>query len=266
MKIMKVSQCKKNFDFKPAAMWLSSLPAYAWGDELICGFDLNPECNAVDLKAEGNRIELAFASIHRNLSLAELARLYIKNIFKDDQFAVLLEKNSLRFSESLTDLFVKLADSPIEFQNWTAEKKLGAKELFVLKAVGHMHEIRTLLLNISSQNPSRQIGIQILENAVELFLMGHDQDELLSADDDWAARLEKLRNPMISAKTTLRQSELANLPWPKFITARVTQHEASLVNEVRLQFKNLSELKRNIEALKKIESVIENQSLAESSL
>ena len=268
MKLLKVSQCKKNLDFKPQIPWSEHLPAYAWGDELLCAFCADSAQFAVDLKTPGLSLGIILSEIYKNLSLAELSRiLEIKMIttsFEENDFTILLERNSLRASESLNDLLLKLSKTPIEFQNWTSERKLGAKELFVLKALDDVAPVDALLSHLALRAPSRQLGIQILENSVELFMMFHELSSLLSevteTCEDWCSRLEKTRNPMLTAKAESRQTSLAELPWPKFISARVIQNQASLVNEVRLQYRNLGEFKRNIEALQKIQLEIEKPS------
>ena len=268
MKMLKVSQCKKNLDFKPQIPWPENLPAYAWGDELLCAFSADSAQFAIDLKVPGLSVGLILSEIYKNLSLAELSRiLQIKmanSNFEEEDLEILLEKNSLRPSESLFDLLFKLSKTPIEFQNWTSDRKLGAKELFVLKALGEVHSVDTLLSKLALMEPSRQLGIQILENAVELFMMSHDLLSLLPDVDEtceaWSLRLEKIRHPMLTAKAEAKQTTLAELSWPKYISARVIQNQASLVNEVRLQYRNLGEFKRNVEALQKVQLEIEKTS------
>ncbi len=260
MKMLKVSQCKKNFDFKPQNAWPKSLPAFSWGEELVCDFEAPPEKDVVDLKTDEAKLAPIFADIHRNLSLAELARIY--KFLHEKDFVYLLEKNSLRYSESLTDLLQKIDLTPPDFQAWTSERKLGPKELFILKAVNSFDDVASLLTSLASQNPTRQFGIKILETGVELFLMGHALSSLLpvesEASEQWCERLEKLRHPIMTLRMAEKQLKLAELPWPKFISAKVVQQQASLVSEIRLQFRNTAELKRNIEALQRVQSVIES--------
>ncbi len=263
MKMLKVSQCKKTLNFKPQLIWPPHLPAFAWGDELLCDFDADSEKMAIDLKAPDKALALVLNDIYKNLSLAELARIFSIFDFEKADFELLLEKNSLRASEVLIELFLKLAQTPLEFQIWTTERKLGAKELFVIKALENINVLDRLFLNIASLCPSRQVGIQILENAIELFLMSHPLETVLSRENEsldiWCTRLEKMRNPMLTLRTEEKQFALAELPWPKFIQTRVIQNQASLVNEVRLQYRNLGEFKRNIEALQRVQAEMENQ-------
>lgn len=261
MKMLKVSQCKKNFDFGPKAPWPQNLPAFSWGEELLCDFGAPEGKAVVDLKTPEAELSLVFADIHKNLSLAELSHILKAEILDETGFTLLLEKNALRASESLNDLLKKLNLTPAAFQNWTIDKKLGAKELFILKALVSVSEVDSLLKTFSERNPSRQVGIQILENAIELFLMGHNLATLITEGscEEWCDSLEKTRHPMMTSRIKEKQMSLATLPWPKFMNAKVIQHQASLVSEVRLQFRNVGELKRNIEALQKVQAQIENQ-------
>ena len=270
MKMLKVSQCKKNLDFKPQAPWPKSLPCFSWGDQLVCDFTAPPEKFAIDLKSDETDLTSLFIDLYKSLSLAELARLIEANdrhfIFEATELNSLIEKNSLRPSESLRELFEKLVQTPLHFQNWTSDRKLGAKELFILKALTDISEVNSLLEQIAHKGPSRQFGNQILENAIELFLMSTDLNSILCRTDEtcenWCLRLEKMRNPMLTSKTQEKQKDLAHLPWPKFIHARVIQSEASLENEVRLQYRNIGDFKRNIEALQKIQTEIEAQGIS----
>ncbi len=268
MKMIKVSQCKKNLNFMPLHEWPESFPAFTWGEELLCNFSAEAESTAIDLESKEASLATILSDIYKTLSLAELSRIYQlhtrSKIFAKGEFELLLEKNSLRASESLTDLLLKLSETSIEFQKWTSDRKLGARELFILKSLESASSVKALLDQIASKAPSRQIGIQILENSIELFLMSHELSKLLSIEDEsceaWLSRLDRMRNPMLAAQTEAKQKALALLSWPKFISTRVIQSEASLVNEVRLQYRNLGELKRNIEALQKVHTELESQS------
>ncbi len=266
MKTLKVSQCKKNLDFKPLKAWPANLPVYAWGEELLCGFQVGPDHEVVNLEAPGISIAELIFDIYQTLSLPELARIFKLQTSLAPQFDFdrLLEKNSLRASESFSELLLKLSQTPLEFQNWVGDRKLGARELFVLKSINNVSDIEILLRQITERALTRQLGIQILENACELFLMNPDLDQLLirknESNEVWSQRLEQLRNPMRSAQLEKKQNDLAQFSWPKFLNARVVGSEASLVNEVRMQFRTQGELKRNIEALQKIQIEFEARS------
>jgi hypothetical protein len=267
MKSILVSQCKKSFNFHPLQPWPSHLPAYSWEEELLTGFNLPADHQVINLSASGSSIEKIMSAVYPQLSLAELARLHQLAALTPEQFRYLLEQNSLRPSEALIELLVKLSQTPIDFQNWTSERKLGAKELYILKSVGSVIEISPLLDALVEFKASRQIGVQILENAIELFLL---KSELPTPKDGenleaWGQRLFQLRHPLQAEKILTREKNILSLAWPKFLKVRVVEHQASLVNEVKLQFRSPGELLRNIEALKKIHheinQTIENQNL-----
>ncbi len=237
------------------------MPAYAWNDELLTGFDLPADHQVIDLSSSGPSLEKIMAAVYPQLSLAELARLHQLKFLTPEQFDSLLELNSLRPSETLLELFFKLSQTPLEFQNWTSERKLGAKELYILKSLDSLSEISPLLMTVVGLKASRQIGVQILENAAELFLLNgelplpQDGENL----ETWSQRLFQLRHPLQAEKILAREKNILSLAWPKFLKVRVVEHQASLVNEVKLQFRSSGELLRNIEALKKIHHEIKSQ-------
>jgi hypothetical protein len=261
MKSILVSQCKKNFNFRPLRDWPTDLPAYSWDDELLTGFDRAPDHQVINLSASDSRLEKILTAIYPHLSLAELARLHQLKVLTEAQFQYLLEHNSLRASESLRELFGKLSETSLEFQNWTTERKLGAKELYILKSIASLSEVAPLLKSLVDLNVSRQMGAQILENALELFLMTGELKQVLEGEifEAWAHRLFQMRHPLQAEKIRLRENNLLSLPWPKFLKVRVIEHQAILVNEVKLQFRSSAELLRNIEALKKVHLEIETQ-------
>ena len=192
------SECKKSYNFEPISKWSTHFPIYSWGDELLCGFNLESENEsllALDLKSYSNSFSHVFQFIYPHLTVAELARFYQLVAHKNliDSWDSFFSFYHLRNSDNLRITLSSLVQTPLEFQRWCSEKQVQVREISVLRCTSDLSQLSEILKIFTKLNPSRGLGGQILELLVELFEMKTSQYELLNAlSRDSSSCLEKL--------------------------------------------------------------------------
>ena len=173
---------------------------------------------------------------------------------------LILEKWSFRKNDFWETIATKCTQLPISFQSWLLEKNIGAQELQILLSSEGL-SLEPVYLAIIENRLSRQNGIQVLENAIELLLLGKSLREILPRESEsfefWLSRLKNLRFPKTSSSDEKSQGQLADLPWPGHSQARwVRQGDRSGI-ELKLFVANPAELKKSVLSLQKIQELLD---------
>lgn len=269
MSLILISQCAKDLDFQPRKAWPKALPAMAWNYRLLTGFDRD-EGLVFDLNASGDSFIDAFHSCYPELSLPELARFYEitvqqKNLIEtQEDWQRFFELYQLRFQDSLVQGLKKLAQTPFSFQEWVSQKGVGPRDLEILKAV-NVSDLSPLFEKWISFELSKSEGVQALEYATELFLLGKAWSEILPGD--WTTKggslvdhLKKQRYPETSLKDESRSKGVRSLPWPTQIQAQWSRKGDQAGIEIRFRVSSLSDLNKKLRGLEKVEKALENPS------
>lgn len=181
----------------------------------------------------------AIKSVHKKLSLVDLYLL--SKDWNTEETRRLLNEYGHPFSENLKKTFVVFSFLPEEFLFWASEKGLGLKDFAPLRAwdfsAGSTKELTKALKEIASRKSGRHLGVKTVELVVDLLLMGKPVDNLVITEEEtlesWCARLEALRYPNRSSKTSKAEADLVTLPWPKGVESRWIQKGDAQGIEVR---------------------------------
>ena len=197
---LSVAQCSKDLNFNPRRLWPEALPAIAWQNQLLSGFERTGGL-AIDV-SESSRSGLiaSIKACHPELGLSELARLALRlQSWRPDLYlelrSGLATEYGLRWNERLEDSLQMLATTPMVFQDWVDEKKISARDLAPLLALNSTQDFAAFLTAIPVAQLSRNLGARALELGSELFLMGRQISDLLPTETDpdrYVARLEEV--------------------------------------------------------------------------
>lgn len=260
MKLSDIAQCEKTLDFRPVATWPEALPSFCWDSLLLCGFS-RQHGPAVDLSHSEHSLAKVFNSIYPHLSLPEFARLYVivSSLPWADSF--LTEFASLhgwRLSKDLIELMAQLVRLPMKFQNWVSLRDLGARELAILKAAPDIDFLIPITQEIARRSPSRATGVQMLELAGELKLMGETLvfDTQLT-DDQWLQQLKRQRHPLTAQKDESQNNRMRALPWPAHLQTRWLRTGDEAGVEIKFTATSFLDLKRKVDGLRLVEQILE---------
>jgi hypothetical protein len=225
MELKSLSLCSTGLDFKARTAWPEALPAIAWGEQLIAGFE-KKSGSAVSIDPDTQPLHLLIKACHPDLGLAELARLIscIEKLAEPFEATNFLKCYGLHDSETLRRTLAHIIALPIAAQNWIDEKTLGPRELSIFLSMPEPLQLNALLEQITARNISRQIGVKILEIGGELLLMNIAWPtwESHAKDPDgrlWLKAAGELRHPNSTATDQSRSQRVTTLPWPAHIHA-----------------------------------------------
>lgn len=208
----------------------------------------------------GGEFESAFRDAHPALGLAVLAEL----AFAATPFPLQLERffscYGLRWNENLESTLKTLLKTPPRFRDWVNERQLGARELAPLKAIKSdgspeaTEFFNWLTKKIGELNPSRSVGSQSLEWAVELFLMKEDPAEIFhetpaTTADEWHLWLKEKRFSQRTQTREYMEQQLKSVSWPKGSKVSVFEAGDRMGFEIRLQASDVQDLTRKANTL-----------------
>jgi hypothetical protein len=271
-----IAQCDKDLDFKPRRAWPAALPAFAWQNQLLTGFE-RVEGNALDLSARGGcSLREVFRSCYSDLQLAELARLVQRwqqwqnsqrqPTLEATELAQLTEGSGWGWSERLRTTLAYIVETPAAFQNWIDDKKVGPRDLSPLLAVEteKLPALYPFLEKVVELPLSKMEGCQALEWGVELWLLGKPLAELLpspassSAETDkrqaesYLKRLRSLRLPVSMASDEEWRKRVVQFPWPSRVHGTWARWGDQTGLEIRLRAHSPGELTTQIEKLRAV--------------
>jgi hypothetical protein len=236
----KLAQSVKDLCVKPVRPWPSGFPSVIWrGWSLVQGHGEN----VLDLSESPINDALPFCL--PDLGIAQLAAITAQIEGEEENICAAYH---LRWNERLNQVFVVLRETPASFQLWVDEKKLAARDLFPLLAIGDIPRFAPILNKISQVSFTKSTGSQALEWAVDLHLMGVDVLTLLNADDVYSA-LKRERRPVEAADIESRTKALRSWPLPSQTKAEWQTGEDLPKLEVKLQAKSPRDLSNKLKAL-----------------
>jgi len=253
-----ISQCSRSLDFQPHAVWSSVLPALAWRGHLVCGFD-RTSGSALELSDSENLVEVIKAT-YPDLCLSELARLLraVEVTLPDAgaQFREpLFSAYGLRFSDRLQQTLEILLNTPVSFQNWVDEKKLGVRDLSALLALPVIGDFIPFLKAMVRVPISKVEGVRALELGVELFLINRPLNDLLPSSDNpamYLRRLEQWRRPRTSENDETWRETVALWPWPAQVQGQWQRFGDQAGLEIKIRTTSPGDFAKKLERLSTI--------------
>lgn len=256
-----VSQCDKNLDFHPRAIWPRALPVLAWKGLQLCGFERS-EGLALDLFAHNGCTWLeALTACHPSLGLGELARLHACLETSHPELAMqfneaLFAHFGLRWCERLQTTLRALDATPIEFQNWVDEKKPGTRELAPLLAVNDVRMYAAFLRALVSLPISKSQAMQALEWVIELSLMDRPLNDLMPSGDNATAYLKQLeswRRPRSHAQDEQWREVVTKWPWPSQVQGQWQRFGDQSGLEIKIRTTSPQDFHKKLERLLSIQ-------------
>ena len=138
------------------------------------------------------------------------------------------------------------------FHKWAEDKKAGAEGLSVLLELSDPLKARDLLNWIGRNRPGHSRGIQIIETAGELLLMGKDLAPVFKAaktPEELLKKLLRLRRPEATKRDEERARRISSLPWPAGVQGRPLRQNDTAGLEVRFTCFSLKDFKRKVQSL-----------------
>lgn len=265
-----ISQCVTDLQFQTRSHWPESLPAVAVNNVVLAGFNQSMVFNHnIDWK-DREAIATLFRSLYSDLSFAELALLWEKSsAFDWFPFQEIAAKFHLQANDHFFAVAKALLLTPVGFQNWCADKKVGPQDLSpLLIAVGK--DLKPLFMKILSLNLSKSQGTQALELGIELLLMGKSfsdlqmeiEEENFSSDksvqaEKWIEFLRRTRFPQAFARDNEAQEAMRKLPWPGSSQVRWTRQGDKSGIELKLFVSNPSDLKKHMQSLSRVQDLMD---------
>ena len=142
-----------------------------------------------------------------------------------------------------------------DFQQWVKNKKLTAFHLSLLTEFSDMQILQALLSWIGRNRPSHSQGVQVLELAGELLLMGIPLDAVFETSQKpeiLLKKLKKLRHPLASKKEEQKANIVQAFPWPEQMNGRWIRQNDRTGLEVQFRCFSTKEFKQKIQSLQHI--------------
>lgn len=258
-----MSQCEISLDFGPLSAWPTGLPAVAINGKVIAGFTQTIVFDHQLEESDSEAIAALFRSLYFDLTAAELARLFVTS--KNQSwfpFTTIANRYQLRWNEQTANLAEAMVTLPINFQNFSAEKKWSFADFQPLLSA-RSFALSPILLLILQRNLSRSIGALALELWVELKLLGHNEQALQPSPNEdselWLKRLKTLRYPHSSQKDEEAQNLVNQLPWPGTSKARWIRQGDRAGIELKLFVANPTDLKKYVQSLTGVQDALEKE-------
>lgn len=254
MKFVDINQLKRQLDFQPQKAWPSSMPCFAWKEQMLCGFDRSTG-QAIEIQEPLTEILI---QLYPQLHLSELARAYIvlESFFSTEEMTQWLSHYGFRSSERCKKFFHLIQSLPAEFSKWSDQKQLGINDLAVLFCFKDLKEFHPVLRKIASDSLSKSQGVQMIELAGELWLAEKQSEviETLKSESShhMLSELKRLRYPVTTERHNDRKSRLSQIAWPKGTSAHLQQKGDANVVELKILTSGAEELSRQLEQLSRL--------------
>lgn len=252
---------RKDWDFSPFKTWPRALPAFAFNDQLLCGFD-REDGEVVVLNAD-NLLDVCY-SIHPELSFIELSRLHQRLPLSAEEIPQLWSLYGYRWREALAETVQRVLSVPREIQNLFQEKKMGPNDLAPLRSLTDTAGLSPYWRPMIQCQASKSELIKILELLVELTLLGKtdlaDHHSTTPSTENtmdlsarvWLQKLNRLRYPMSSSSEDACDKKIKEIHWPLRSDARWTRRGDLSGIELKMFFSHPQELKRSLMKLEQI--------------
>lgn len=248
MSFVSILQCDKRLDFGPRRPWPKAFPALAWQELLLTGFE----------RTSGEAVGLdctfleAITSAYPELGLSEFARLSAR--VPPELQSGLAAAYKLRASERLEQTLQLLRQTPMVFQNWVDDKKLGARDVSVLAAVAEITKYEKFLSTLTTLNLSKMQAVEALDCAVELSLMGSLEilPEANERPADYHRRLQALRRPQSTACDEKWRKTVSTWPWPGQVQGHWQRFNDRSGVEIKIRATSPEDLQKKLARLNEI--------------
>ena len=247
MELISFNICNKSLDFQPDAPWPKNWPAFAWNQFIVAGFKEN-NSHVLNFSSEDVKFLHLFHTCHPHLHLSELSRITSmwKNIetlsFSWEDF---FSTHNLKNTHLLTSILPIFANTPPAFQKWVDQKKIHPSELRVLKSLKDIKPISPLLQWVAKENLSHSSGISVLEQGVELVLMGTPLEEVFKnnlSQEEVLKTIEQKRKPLSYSKEQTKKEKLKEILWPMGVNSQWLRKGDKTGLEIKIWCQNQKEL------------------------
>lgn len=244
------------FNFTPYHKGPTSLPPISWRGYKLTGFEKK---DLVSFEVHNESLAAVLKDLYPDLSLVELIRLK-QCINKLDHlidaqcvWIEILSKYNIRWTDQVDQTLKQLNDSPISFQKWVREKKVSFYDLTIFRSMNLISEFSSILNFLSEQQFSKSEGLQCLELATELKLIGLDDCAILNFNcKSWLDHLKSLRFPQTTQNDQKSQDLIKKLPWPKRTKVKWLRDGDQSKIEILLELRSKKDFKELLDGLKKV--------------
>ena len=142
-----------------------------------------------------------------------------------------------------------------DFHKWVTDKKPDPGALSLFRELSDTNKARDLLTWLGQNRPSCSLGVQILETAGELLLMGKDLSSVFKETERperLLKKLMKLRYPQATKRDEQKAKEIQRLPWPGGIKARWFRQNDTAGLEIRFVCFSPKDFQRKIQGLDRV--------------
>jgi hypothetical protein len=145
----------------------------------------------------------------------------------------------------------------MNFKTWKEQKKVKDQDLIFthsLKENLHLELFTKISEQMASLTPSFTEGLNFLELATELILMGHTESLFESNRDftAWLENLKKLRFPQTAARDELLKQKFESLPWPAGAKIKFERRGDKAGVELKMFISNPSDVTKIMAALERV--------------
>ena len=270
MKIGAVSQCTRYLNFRPSAIWPSVLPAVAWNEILIAGFnraevELSSEAPCIFISPNEFSLEEALSSLYPKLTFVELSRLSneIEKLHLVIEWKIFCSRLGYHANSDWPRLFQIMSQAPDKLQEWWQLRDVSPRDLAPLKALPENLLARyfELALKAVAFEPSRSDGILALEWLVDIMLddvrresMALRWPEILKAPNfvQFREHIRQVRFQQTIEREESNELQVAKLPWPTKTKANWVRRGDADGVEIKLFAHSADDLTKLIAALENV--------------
>jgi hypothetical protein len=263
MKLTLFKQCTTDWSFKSSQiqskLWPTSLPGIAFEGHILLGSHLTPESSVLNHSGNCEDFAKIFKDLFPHLSLVDWSELYA--VLPKENFEALLKIYTLQSSHNFFKTLELIKECSEPFQDWIFQKQVSLNEVSIFLSLPP-HKFLKIQDEIILQKLSKSAGIQALEIAGELILMGQSQEQLIiksNHGDEWLEHLKSLRFPRSKKQDQAAQDWLNTLPWPSKSQVKWQRKGDAAGIEIKLFATSPQELKKHITSLQRVQDIFSEQ-------
>lgn len=202
--------------------------------------------------------------VYTKLTLPELSRFYClaeQNAIVCD-WEKICSHFKLRWNEDLKNIFLNLNRTKLTFQNWASKKECGQNDLQILNWAFKKYDAQKIdvyLNKLSQLNPTKQIGVKILEYGLERF-SDLDMEVIFAQNSTSEKVLEKLTVLKYPQSTLLekqfRERNL-NISWPAHVKSLCQRNGDTFGLEIRFFCNSYEDFDKKLSGLNQIKPQLE---------
>lgn len=216
MSLKENSETYKSLPVELDSKWSTKLPKVLWR-----GFNLTPKSmssNPLDISELS--LAQALEAIHTELEYLNFLKLcfFLEEHLSDAPSEILFLEQQFhyRWNEEARELLQQWRKLPLEFQEWSLEKKLRFNDLRPLLRAD-LDFVPPFLEKLPLTLASKSVGAELLERLCDLAEKDRiAAGELLGRPEAsfWLEHLKKISLPLTSEKDLRRMEKVRSWPWP----------------------------------------------------